>query len=244
MKKHIPNLFTLFNLSFGFLSVVLVLNNCIVYAGYLIFVASIFDFLDGFLARKLNVNSELGEHLDSLADLISFGVAPAIVLYSYLKQLISENSSQENWRYLALVVVLIPVMSAIRLAMFNIDKQQKNEFLGLPTPANALFFTSLVVYLNTANLLFINDTSVFYLLIGLTIVFSLLLIYPTPYFSLKFTSFIWVENKIKFIFIFISAILLCISIFFDAVILSMSIIILLYMIISFINNLIFKTNEI
>ncbi len=244
MKKHIPNLFTLFNLSFGFLSIILVLNNYIVYAGYLIFVASIFDFLDGFLARKLKVNSELGEQLDSLADLISFGVAPAIVLYSYLKQLISENSSQENWSYLALIVVLIPVMSALRLAMFNIDKQQKNEFLGLPTPANALFFTSLVVYLKTANLPFINDSSVFYLLIGLTIVFSLLLIYPIRYFSLKFTSFIWVENKIKFIFIFISVILFCISIFFDVVILSMSIIILLYMIISFINNLIFKTNEI
>lgn len=244
MKKHIPNLFTLFNLSFGFLSIILVLNNYIVYAGYLIFVASIFDFLDGFLARKLKVNSELGEQLDSLADLISFGVAPAIVLYSYLKQLISENSSQENWSYLALIVVLIPVMSALRLAMFNIDKQQKNEFLGLPTPANALFFTSLVVYLKTANLPFINDSLVFYLLIGLTIVFSLLLIYPIRYFSLKFTSFIWVENKIKFIFIFISVILFCISIFFDVVILSMSIIILLYMIISFINNLIFKTNEI
>ena len=143
MRKHIPNLITLLNLTVGILSIISVIEGCLLYACYLIMFASILDFLDGLVAKILNVQSEFGKQLDSFADLISFGLAPACVIYVFLSELQGPEIPDEM-SYLKLTVLFIPVLSVIRLAKFNLDDRQTNEFIGLPTPANALFFASAI----------------------------------------------------------------------------------------------------
>ena len=144
MLKQLPNLFTLANLSVGFISILLSANGDLLVASLFILAGAIFDFFDGFLAKRLNASSELGKQLDSLADLGTFGVSPAILMYYVLLLFPQVYSPYANY-----IVVLIPVFSALRLAKFNIDSSQSVSFTGLPTPANAIFFVSISIFIET-----------------------------------------------------------------------------------------------
>ncbi len=178
MKKHIPNTITLLNLLAGFFAVVAALTGDPLLAGWLVVLASVFDFFDGFMARLLKAYSELGKQLDSLADLVSFGVAPAAVLYS----LISRGGAGEDLSLLYLFApALVVGASALRLARFNIDPSQESSFRGLPTPASGLFFATLphlLPHLPPA----LHDPR----LLSLTaLLFALLMTSRIPLFSLK-----------------------------------------------------------
>jgi CDP-diacylglycerol--serine O-phosphatidyltransferase len=143
----VPNMLTLFNLISGVKAIYFAFGNNIQTALLLMIVGGVFDFFDGFVARLLKVSGELGKQLDSLADLISFGLLPGVMVFTVQRELILNNAggfnelSPLNWIYL-ISPILIPVFSAIRLGKFNIDTRQTSSFLGLPTPGNALFFAA------------------------------------------------------------------------------------------------------
>ena len=242
MLKHIPNLFTLGNLFCGLLAILFAIGGHLNMAGGFIILGAFLDFFDGMLARLLNVDGELGKQLDSLADLITFGLAPAFIVFQLFFWI--ENQSFFNpladWpdlrvyshNYLAYIAWLIPLFSALRLAKFNIDTRQSDGFIGLPTPANALFFISIPLMIHfqpTAWMsTFLVKTTV---LAILCIVMSYLLIAEIPLLSLKFKTLSWQENKMRYTLIFISVLLLCIFHF-----VAVPIILLLYLIFSTINK--------
>jgi len=242
MRKHIPNLITLLNLTVGILSIISVIEGCLLYACYLIMFASILDFFDGLVAKILNVQSEFGKQLDSFADLISFGLAPACVIYVFLSELQGPEIPDEM-SYLKLTVLFIPVLSVIRLAKFNLDDRQTNEFIGLPTPANALFFASAIASFLKMGSLYKIASLDYYMMIILVVVFSLLLVSPIRFFSLKFSNYNWDENRSRYIFIILSVILIIVSFLIGNPIVCLSIIILLYLFISVLKNIL-KKNEI
>jgi len=230
MKKHIPNFITSLNLLSGCFGIGFVFGGNVIMASYLIGIAAIFDLLDGMVARLLNVKSEFGKQLDSLADLISFGLLPGIILYSLLR--IAFNEAEGFQAYLPFIAFLIPLFSALRLAKFNIDDKQAESFIGLPTPANAIFIASIPLILIQQ-----NETAISNLfgnpgfIIFLVLVLSFLLVAPIPLFSMKFKDLSWAKNYIQYIFIIISVILFIIF-YFQAI----PIIILLYILLSIINN--------
>jgi CDP-diacylglycerol--serine O-phosphatidyltransferase len=230
MKKHIPNFITSLNLLSGCFGIGFVFGGNVIMASYLIGIAAIFDLLDGMVARLLNVKSEFGKQLDSLADLISFGLLPGIILYSLLK--IAFNDAEGFQAYLPFIAFLIPLFSALRLAKFNIDDKQAESFIGLPTPANAIFIASIPLILIQQ-----NETVISNLfgnpgfIIFLVLVLSFLLVAPIPLFSMKFKDLSWAKNYIRYIFIILSVILFIIF-YFQAI----PIIILLYILLSIINN--------
>jgi len=206
MKKHIPNLITCGNAFLGTLSVVFALKGLFVTAAMLIFFAALCDFLDGFLARLLQVKSKIGADLDSLSDVISFGLAPAAILFTWMDFCFYEMPPELHFFPLTLLpyfaFILVP-FSAYRLAKFNNDERQHDLFYGLPTPANAFFIAFLPF---AANKMPILDN--FWILLCIAFVFSLLLIGEFPMFSLKFSNYNFKENWIRYIFLFISAVLL------------------------------------
>ena len=216
-------------------------------AAGLILLGSFFDFFDGLTARILNINSLLGKQLDSLADLITFGLAPGIIVFQILFLLETnvffnpfENWEQKtayNTNYIPYIALLIPIFSALRLAKFNVDKRQHNQFIGLPTPANAFFFISipLMMKFQPENFLIIwlSNTNI---LIIIIILMCLLMISEISLLSLKFKNLSWKDNRMRFIFITLILILLS-QLHFAAA----PIIILLYVILSIINN---KKNEV
>jgi CDP-diacylglycerol--serine O-phosphatidyltransferase len=165
----------------------LYLNN---YIGAFVFIAfaAVFDFFDGFAARLLKAYSNIGAELDSLADVISFGMAPGCIVYIYLEQYPVDLPYA-----LPFIAFLIPVFSALRLAKFNIDTRQTTSFLGLPVPANALFWSSFIPSIQP-----FTDLHPFFfllLLLVLLVVFSLLMVSELPMFSLKFKNFRWKGNE-------------------------------------------------
>ena len=217
------------------------------YASYLIGIAMIFDFLDGLLARALNATSLMGKELDSLADLVSFGVAPSIITYQLLKRSINigENiphmlSSTSSYELIILFsAFLIAVFSALRLAKFNIDERQTDSFIGLPTPANAMLFASLPLILNANGseriFNFVHNIVLNpYFLITLIVIQSFLLIAELEMFSLKFKDFSLENNKIKYGFLLISLVALIILHFY-----AIPLIIFFYILLSIINNWIY-----
>jgi len=137
IKDHIPNFITLLNLFAGLLSIYYGMINELQFAGMMIFVAAVFDFFDGFTARLLNAKSAIGVQLDSLADMVSFGVAPAFLLFHTIEFSI-ELTGISTWEYLPFIALIIPLFSALRLAKFNIDEEQQTSFIGMPTPAIAI----------------------------------------------------------------------------------------------------------
>ncbi|MBX2843857.1 MAG: CDP-diacylglycerol--serine O-phosphatidyltransferase [Flammeovirgaceae bacterium] len=218
LKKHIPNLFTIGNLICGFIAIYHTLHGDLIIAAYLMGAAGLLDFLDGFVARLLKVNSELGKQLDSLADMVTFGVLPGFIML----HLLQGKAGMIDPIYL---ILIIPAFSALRLAKFNIDTRQSNSFLGVPTPATAFFIGSFPLALSQYPQLEAFMTLPILLII--TFGFSLLMVSEIPLFALKFKNFAFQENKLQFIFIFISLILVLILKF-----LSIPIIILLYILIS------------
>lgn len=166
---------------------------------WFIWIACVFDFLDGFTARLLKVSSPIGKELDSLADMVTFGVLPGILMYSLMK----ETSGNSWYTYTAL---LIPVCSALRLAKFNIDERQVSGFIGVPTPANALFITALPFVPEAVDGFAWN----IYALVAITIIFSWLMVSPLRLFALKFSNFGWSDNALRFTFVGISVLLIAV----------------------------------
>jgi CDP-diacylglycerol--serine O-phosphatidyltransferase len=195
MMKHIPNFITSLNLSAGFIAIIFAANGDSVTASWLIVAAMIFDFLDGFSARLLKAYSEIGKELDSLADVVSFGVAPALIIYNMLNDSLSAYGStmalSDGLRttLTMIVPVLMPVCAALRLAIFNTDTTQATTFKGLPTPANALAVISVVIaghYSHSAIFSTFTGSSIF--LIILTLVLSLMMVSRIPLISMKFSD--------------------------------------------------------
>lgn len=209
----------------GCIGVVAVMKGNLDIAAYLIWLAAILDFFDGFVARLLNAYSAIGKDLDSLADMVTFGFLPAFIMYSLLFQ------SSSNI-YLPFIAFFIAIFSALRLAKFNTDTRQTHSFIGLPTPANALFISSLPLIAFNAPALSEAIISNPYVLASITIIFSLLMVAEIELFSLKFKDYHWANNRLKFLFIIISFILL-ISLKF----LSIPIIIILYLTLSVAANI-------
>ena len=225
MKKHLPNILTLINLNLGLIAICIGLENPknLFICSWLILIGMIFDFLDGALARILKVDSNYGKQLDSFADMITFGVAPAIIIF----QMIREHNNE-----VAYIAFLIPMFSALRLAKYNIDQKQGSTFTGLTTTANALFFSSLPLIKKFQSFEFVEKLlSNSHFLFILTIGFSLLLISNINTFSLKFYSSNNFEKKIK-----ISFIILCRALMFFLEYLALPIIIFFYILLSIIFN--------
>lgn len=198
MKKHIPNALTCANLLSGCIGVVFAFKGDLNIAAYAVLVSGIFDFFDGFVARLLCVKSAIGKELDSLADMVSFGFLPGVVMFQMLSQ--SDYASP----YLPYLGFLITMFSALRLAKFNIDERQTEDFIGLNTPMNTLFIVSLP-FIQHDYPGIINSTL---LLISITVLMSFLLTSEIRIFSLKFGSVDWAQNKIKYIFLMLSAVLI------------------------------------
>jgi CDP-diacylglycerol--serine O-phosphatidyltransferase len=195
MMKHIPNFVTSLNLASGFVAIIFAANGDLVTASWLILVAMIFDFLDGFSARLLKAYSSIGKELDSLADVVSFGVAPGFIIYHLLNDSLSSSTSlpgNTNSLIATLILVipaLMPVCAAIRLAVFNLDSTQATTFKGLPTPANGLAVISVVIAGHYSNsLLFASFTGSMVMLILFTLTLSLLMVSRIPLLSLKVSN--------------------------------------------------------
>lgn len=204
--KYIPNFITSLNLASGFAAIIFAANGHIVTSSWLIFVAMIFDFLDGFSARLLKAYSATGKELDSLADVVSFGVAPGIIIYQLLSGALSlngrinTNSDSVPGILLMMIPAIMPVCGAIRLAIFNLDSTQGTIFKGLPIPANALAVISVVIagHFSQSPLLnyFTGSPS---LLILFTIILSLLMVSRIPLLSLKFSNLRLKGNEGRYI---------------------------------------------
>lgn len=241
IQKHIPNIFTLSNLTCGILSILYALEGELAIAGYFILAGAFFDVFDGMLARIFKVSGELGKQLDSLADMISFGLAPAIIAFQLLNinilgqyyfQYVFANGAITNISYLTYIAFLIPLFSALRLARFNIDERQHDSFIGVPTPAVALFFISFPWIMEFQSDHFLVEIiSSSYFIIASVIALSLLMVSNIYLLSFKFKNLKWKENKSRFIFILISLILL-LQFHFVAI----PIIILLYPLVSLIKK--------
>ena len=194
IKKHIPNTITSCNLICGCIATYWAFCGIYDTALFFIILGAVFDFFDGMSARLLKVSSPLGLQLDSLADDITFGFAPSAIVFDFLKQ----NATQLPWHYLAYVAFVMAAFSALRLAKFNIDERQTTSFIGLPTPANALFWGSLIVggedWLS-------SSPYYIYGVIAMLIISCYLLIAEIPMFALKFKTWGWKGNEIKYIFI-------------------------------------------
>ncbi len=210
MKSHIPNFVTTLNLLAGVSGIWFVLEHNPYYGALLIFLAAFFDFADGFLARQLNAYSTLGKSLDSLADVVSFGVLPGFLVFRLQTITIGLGLGYEwipdlsTMEILFLVMpLLIPALSAIRLAKFDNDTRQTDEFRGLPTPANALFIAAWVYSYPALH----DSVSWLYLpwvIFGISTLLAVLLVTDIPMFSLKFKSFSFRENSMRYIFLGIS----------------------------------------
>jgi len=209
LKKHLPNALTCGNLFCGCAGIVAVLvRNEILTASYLIGLAAVLDFLDGFLARLLKAYSPIGKELDSLADMVTFGLLPSIIIFRLI------SGSMEGPAYDLQTYVLVPhaaflmaIFSALRLAKFNVDPRQTDSFIGVPTPANALLVASLPLMLRQH-----PDWESFLVrpgfLIGFTVAMSLLLVAELPLFALKFKTYAFRPNAVRYLFLLGSALLL------------------------------------
>jgi CDP-diacylglycerol---serine O-phosphatidyltransferase len=184
MKKHIPNFITSLNLTSGFIAIIFVATGDTITASWLILAAMILDFLDGFAARLLKAYSEIGKELDSLADIVSFGVAPGFILYELMRK--ASSIDGRPGVIIMIVASVMPVCAALRLAKFNTDTTQSSSFKGLPTPANALAVISLVIAQHYSDLeIFSRLNSSFISLAMLTFGLSLLMVSRLPLMSLK-----------------------------------------------------------
>ena len=200
IKKNIPNTVTCLNLFSGCIACVMAFEAHYELALLFIILSSVFDFFDGMLARALNAHSIIGKDLDSLADDVSFGFAPSAIVFSLFKEMYYPASMEFIAPYLPYAAFLISVFSALRLAKFNNDTRQTTSFIGLPVPANALFWASLVA--GAHDILISESCHPVYLFIVVCL-FSWLLVAEIPMFSLKFKNLSWNDNKISFTFLIV-----------------------------------------
>lgn len=232
ITRHIPNMITSLNLFSGCVACVFAFTGQFTFATYFILLAAVFDFLDGFVARLLKAYSVIGKELDSLADMVSFGLAPGVMLFSFLSVI---NV------YFAFVAFLIPVFSALRLAKFNVDTRQTTSFIGLPTPANALFWVFLISNIPPELILYLDPSKQYYVILISVVLIATscyMMIAELPMFALKFKNFSWGDNKIRYIFLALC--LISIVLFLQQ---AFPVIIVLYVFMSLINNLFSKKTE-
>jgi CDP-diacylglycerol--serine O-phosphatidyltransferase len=261
---NVPNIFTLLNLLSGFTAIVLAfeIDNYLIYASLAIFAGMVFDFLDGFFARLLNQYSDIGKQLDSLADLVTFGVAPAVIIYQLLKVSLKVQEFTFELPVIHILVLVSPVIlimfSALRLAKFNIDERQFDQFLGIPTPVAAFFFASMpllkdfnpdeliiiskwldielpmITWLAIMGLQIFVMENIFFYLIPLAL-FSFLLLVELPMFSLKFRDINLERNRTRYFFLAVSLLLI---IFLQT--LSFPLIIFLYIFLSIFRTIVYR----
>ena len=200
--KNLPNIVTCLNLYAGCMSCVMSLtfDN---YTGAFIFIllAACFDFLDGFIARLMKAHSSLGAQLDSLADVVSFGLAPGFIVYSFL---VNSSDGVPFGVNIPFIAFLIPIFAALRLAKFNVDSRQTSSFLGLPVPANGLFWGTLIPSIPLTES---NHVLCTFFVVTLIVVFCTLMVSELPMFSLKFTHYKWVGNQYPYIMILVTLLL-------------------------------------
>lgn len=205
VKKHIPNTITCCNLLSGCVAAVFAYERAYLVALACIITGAVFDFFDGLSARALKVSSPIGKELDSLADVITFGLAPAMMVYSWLCECAGAHLDVSVASAMPFAAFLLVAFSALRLAKFNVDERQTSSFIGLPTPANALFWGALVIGSHDA---VVGNPYGWILVIALVMLFSWLLIAEIPMFSLKFKNLSWKSNRIAYIFLLVSLTLL------------------------------------
>ena len=210
LKRHLPNAVTCINLLFGCFALTAIFNGQLALGAYFVAAAAVADFFDGLLARALRVSSAIGKDLDSLADMVSFGVVPGAILFQLLLKALA--SAQPNaapaaglMHYLPYLAFIVSVFSALRLAKFNNDTRQTTSFIGLPTPACTLVVASLpLILLNDqfgVKSFILNP----WVLIGLTLLLSGLLVAELPLFALKFKNLRWADNRRRFLFVLLAA---------------------------------------
>ena len=241
MKKHIPNLLTLGNLFCGTIATIFAVQGNFTTTAIFVVAGIVFDFFDGFAARILNVSGELGKQLDSLADMVTSGVVPGIVMFQLLfsvdfysgrnieQTIMWKGFKIETLQFLGLILTL---GACYRLAKFNIDTRQTDSFIGLPTPAMSLFVISLPLIIEYSDYSFITDLILNkYFLIAVTLALTFLMNAELPLFSLKFKNYNFKKNIVKYIFLLISLGLIIVL-----PIMAIPLIIILYVLISIIDN--------
>ncbi|PQJ73298.1 CDP-alcohol phosphatidyltransferase family protein [Polaribacter butkevichii] len=234
LKKHIPNLITLGNLFCGTVATIFAVEGDYVYAGLFVVLGILFDFFDGFAARLLKVSGELGKQLDSLADMVTSGVVPGIIVYKLLIESTDSVQDCNQQSYLPFIGLLLTLGACYRLAKFNIDTRQSDSFIGLPTPAMSLFIISLPLIQEYSTIEFAQELITSnYFLIAVTLILTYLMNAELPLFSLKFKDYSFKKNIIVYSFLFASFILI-----YTLHFISIPFIIILYIIISLINKII------
>ena len=239
IKKHIPNTITLFNLASGLLAIIAIFKGYYDEAFLFVCLGIFFDFWDGFFARKFKVSGELGLQLDSLADVVTSGVVPGLMIFKLLQDIQEDDTSiyylTEDFFYMGFVPYLgfiITLASAYRLAKFNIDTRQSDSFIGLPTPANALFIMSIpMIQFDGTHEWLVNALFNPFVLIIISFVSAYMLNAEIPLFSLKIKDFSWDKNKLQVFFLAIAA-----TLFLFLGFTALPIIILLYVVLSVVNN--------
>lgn len=200
ITRHIPNTLTCLNLFSGCVAGVMAFEADYFMALFFILLSALFDFLDGMAARLLGAHSTIGKDLDSLADDVSFGVAPSLIVFSLFREMHWPDTLAPAHSWLPYAAFLISVFSALRLAKFNNDTRQTTSFIGLPVPANALFWASLVY--GARDWLVSPSCHPLYLLAAVCL-FSWLLVSEIPMFSLKFKNLSWHDNRVSFLFLLV-----------------------------------------
>ncbi len=205
VRKHLPNAITCANLFSGCVGIVFAFQDNLVVAAYCIFLSAIFDFFDGLASRVLQSFSGIGKDLDSLADMVSFGVLPSVILYELFLQ---APQIEHISNFLNFIAFLLPVFSALRLAKFNIDTRQAENFIGLPTPANAILIASFPLILREHNLFFTDFILNPYFLSCFVLIMCALLVAEMPLMSLKFKNRDFNKNIFRYLLLLFSAILI------------------------------------
>ncbi len=248
LAKHLPNTITCGNLFCGTLAVIQIFEGQLTMACYLVFLAAVLDFFDGFAARLLKVASPIGKDLDSLADMVTFGLVPGLLMFKLLgatlqlsndsipafingELTLTQHPAAVQW--LPYIALLIPILSAVRLARFNHDTRQTGSFIGLPTPSLAMFVTSGVLFLGEGHApAFVYNHS---FLVIICLVLALLLNAEIPLFALKFKTFGFKGNEIRYLFLICALITLLITGFAG-----IALAIPMYILFSIVNNLLSK----
>ena len=206
IRKYIPNTITCLNLVSGCIASVMAFEGNLLFALLWIVAAAVFDFFDGLAARALKAYSPMGKELDSLADVVSFGVAPGMILFTSLRIWASSSSAGCLSEYIPYIAFVVPAFSGLRLAKFNIDERQTTSFIGLPVPAHALLWSSAAYLLQ--EWLLSGQTWVVVVMIAAFCATSYLLVSEVPMFSLKIKSLSWKGNELRYILIIASALLI------------------------------------
>lgn len=243
MKKNIPNIITGLNFIAGLAGIYFCSRGNILHASYSIFLAMIFDFLDGMFARALKSSSDFGKQFDSLADLVSFGIVPGFIAFNLLKIQVELELTVIQKDILPFIGFLIPLFSAIRLAKFNIDTRQTNVFLGLPTPAHALFWASIPIILNFTNSestypisnVFLNP----YFTLAAIVLFSSMMLLNIEMISLKFNNLRVKENFSRYLLIIgVIVMFICLNLY------ALPLIIVFYTLLSVVFSIIIRSKSI